>query len=137
MSLFLSITLWTLIGAITAYLANQRGRDPYAWFAIGILLGVFGMLILLILPPFDAGDKEIQNKDEIINITPAKEKDIATVEWFCLDKMRKQQGPLVIEALKMLWKSGSIDVQSYVWSEGMNEWKRIGEIPSLLELLQK
>ncbi|MEI8365297.1 MAG: DUF4339 domain-containing protein [Parachlamydiaceae bacterium] len=139
MSLFITILLWVLCGASASYLANQRGRDPYIWFAIGMLLGLLGVLLLFILPSLapatqeitTVADAKLDSKVPLLN-----ENDITCSEWFCLDKMRKQQGPLSIGALKELWQKGTIDAQSYVWSEGMSVWKHIQEIALLLQSLQ-
>ena len=51
MSTILVLILWMIMGIATAYLANQRGRDPYIWFALGVVFGILAMLLLFILPP--------------------------------------------------------------------------------------
>jgi len=32
---------WLLMGVLTAHFAHKRGRDPFLWFFIGVILGVF------------------------------------------------------------------------------------------------
>lgn len=134
MSLFLSFIFLTLIGAGTAYMALKRGRDPYAWFAIGLFLGLLGLLILVLLPPLDAEkDKEglLKNDDVVI----ASENQVVIVnEWFCLDNKKKQLGPLSFDELKQQWKDGNINDKSFVWCDGMATWKKIEEVPLLATL---
>lgn len=149
MSLFVSITLWLLIGGTTSYVALRRGRDPYAWFAIGILLGLLALLLLMVLPDLAKGEKgESDNKndkDEMNNeimdvmVTPALEpsqQDVLAKDWFYIDRDYKQQPAVAYNVLKELWDAGKIDTKTFVWSEGMPEWKRIGDLPNLLESLR-
>lgn len=135
MSPILSILVWTFIGAGTAYLAFQRGRDPYIWFAIGIFLGVFGILILLILPPLNAKEVTTDPNATIIEV-PAIIDPFATKDWFYLDREGKQQGPIDIGALRNLWMTNGMDSKTFVWSEGMDKWKRVEEVPGLVERLK-
>ena len=62
MQLFLTITLCLLIGAATAYFANQRGRDPLVWFMVGMLLGIFGLALLFLLPPVLEGEEKSEEE---------------------------------------------------------------------------
>lgn len=138
MSLIFTFVLWVLIGTMASYLANQRGRDPYIWFFIGILLGLLGVLLVFLLPPVIASKEE----KTVVPNTPSStivtnESSVVSTEWFCLDKTRKQQGPIAIGILRELWKKGNIDAKSYVWSEGMSGWKRIEELIPLLQALQE
>ena len=39
-----------LFGIISAVLAAPRGRSPVAWFVIGALLGIIGLILVVVLP---------------------------------------------------------------------------------------
>jgi len=146
MSVIISIFLWLLMGAAASYMATQRGRDPLIWFAIGMLLGILGLLILVLLPSLNSEGRsdvkpELSTDEPKVQLLspsssePIIEKDFMIKEWFCLDKARQQQGPMRFDALKSLWGEGKIDNFSFVWCEGMENWKRIQELPDLDEAL--
>lgn len=141
--MILSITLWVLIGIATAYVAFKRGRDPFAWFAIGILFGLLGLLLLMILAPVTPETEEEKNANPLQSIPVDSPEVIALQhyhlinEWFCVDKARQQQGPMRFDVLKDLWGDNGIDAASFVWCEGMAEWKRISDLPELYSALKE
>jgi hypothetical protein len=57
-------------------------------------------------------------------------------DWFYLDKNRIQVGPVAFNALKRAWDDKEITIETLVWREGMGEWKKVAELPSLREVLQ-
>lgn len=143
--MFLSLVLWLLLGWVTSYYAQQRGRDPLIWFLVGMFLGLIGLLLLFILPSV-TNDKEKENssldeQDELkegisqtIEIQPEfiqKQPEYAISQWYYLDKERQQQGPVEFEELKKIWVDHQIDFLTYVWHEGMENWKKIEELPDL------
>lgn len=137
MQLFLSIMLWLMIGSATAYFANQRGRDPLVWFMIGMLLGLLGLLLVFLLPVVT--DEEVPVEEaEFATLEPKHEQppnvdqhDYLIKDWYYYDTNRERQGPVRFEALKTLWEQGSLNEETFMWSEGMPEWKKIEEIPNL------
>lgn len=47
------IGLWLLAwGAFTGWLADQKGRDSLAWFALGVLFGPLALLSVGMAPTF-------------------------------------------------------------------------------------
>ena len=40
-------------------------------------------------------------------------------------------GPYSIEELKVMSESGQLTIQSYVWTQGMQDWERAGNVPEL------
>lgn len=147
----LSIVIFTIAGGITAYFADRRGRDPVIWFFVGMLLGIIGLIILFILPSVKEGENQEEGLEEKSNqpvmkfenkeaiIEPVKDPSHLPFEqrqWFYLDVQHKQLGPVSFSTLKSLWESQNIQAQTYIWSEGMEEWKRIGEMGDLAEHLK-
>jgi hypothetical protein len=49
--MFVIPLLWVLFGIAAVIVASQRNRSGCAWFALGFLLGPFGLLFVLLLPP--------------------------------------------------------------------------------------
>lgn len=138
MRMLISIALLLFFAFISAYLAKQRGRDPIGWFMIGILLGIFSPLLLLLLKPLNKEGLEENEIDENIKLAPPLEetpKQYSNKEWFYLDKANKQQGPIYFNTFKSLWLEEKISPSTYVWSEGMQNWMRIRELPGFVESL--
>ncbi len=124
-----------LIGSITAYLAKGRGRNPTIWFFIGMGLGIFGLAALLLLPPITEAnavskqqEPQIQSEpDEVIVHPISPEVDV----WFFLDESRNQHGPLSFDDFKKQWEEKLFFPSSYVWCQGMSDWKKVMTIEGL------
>lgn len=126
MQLFLSITLWLMIGSATAYFAHQRGRDPLIWFMLGMLLGFLGLLVLFLLPPIK--EQMPQVDAEYARLERAPETHFgAAKDWFYYDDSRCRQGPVSYSQLKELMEHHVIKEDTYLWSEGMSGWKTAKE----------
>ena len=57
-------------------------------------------------------------------------------EWYYLNSGREQIGPNPYSAIRDMWNLKKITDQTNVWCEGMENWKKIGEIPELKEALE-
>lgn len=143
MRMLISLALLVFFGAISAYLAKKRGRDPVAWYVMGMLLGIFAPLILLILKPLIPSDaapspttpEENENyKLAQVNFSNLI-RDYSSKEWFYLGIDCTPQGPYAFDALKSHWQEGKIAARTFVWTEGMAKWQRIQELPNLEEAL--
>jgi hypothetical protein len=138
MQLFLSIALWLMIGSATAYFANQRGRDPWIWFMIGMLLGLIGLLILFLLPAAKSENSPSSSEEiefPIVELDPPLPLPPVTFnndsEWYYYNHKQEQQGPITYENLKSLWQAGEINEETYMWCEGMKDWKKLEELQDL------
>ncbi|MCZ6902561.1 MAG: hypothetical protein O7C62_08765, partial [Rickettsia endosymbiont of Ixodes persulcatus] len=116
-----------MMGAATSYLAVNRGRDPYIWFAIGVLCGILGLIAVVLLPPVKTEEElEAERKDQIIvgerekqlevqekleNAPDLMPQSVEAKDWFCIDKSGVQQGPLSFYSLNQLWEGREINLQ--------------------------
>lgn len=132
MEFFVVIVSWLLFGGATSYFAAQRGRDPLAWFVIGMLLGILGLLLLFLLPPIDNSTPE---KEEPIPVKEASQPPARLVEWYYLDANREQVGPIPYSQLTKASYDKLIKADTLVWSQGMAKWQRVDEIQELKNLL--
>lgn len=141
MRMLISLFLLLFFAFLSAYVAKQRGRDPIAWFMIGILLGIFAPILLMILKPVGvtvSQDKVVEeNEEEKLELIPqnTSANDFGNKVWFYIDPSHQQQGPIYFAQLKALWSDAKIQPSTYVWCEGMQDWKRIQELPGFLEAL--
>lgn len=145
MATFLMVFIWILFGALNAWYANYKGRDPFIWFFLGILLGIVGLVILYFLPDLSANTAVNNDHPEpspdkpMVELLPATPKILQPEqkEWYYLDRKNNQQGPVGIAAMTEEWHKGEIDQETYVWCESLDQWYRIKELPNLLNELYK
>jgi hypothetical protein len=48
------VVVWGLCGVTCAIIADSRGRSVPGWLVLGFLLGVFGLILVIVLPPIKA-----------------------------------------------------------------------------------
>lgn len=139
MEVVIVIISWLLFGGAASYFAGQRGRDPFAWFFIGMLLGILGLLLLFLLPTVTSPEEAATKEDSVEKPKELQEGNMSTFrlkEWYYLNDSREQKGPNPYSELKGMWNLKKITDQTYVWCEGMENWKKIAEIPELKEALE-
>lgn len=133
-----------LIGSITAHFAAKRGRSPINWFLIGALLGIMGLLLLFLLPNLATG-KSLEKSSAAQTTAnqpmsfdqPNTVSEYKRKKWFYLDNTHAQQGPVDFEKLMPAWKNKEISGQTFVWSEGMADWKKIEELQQFQSAILK
>lgn len=141
MEILVVVFSWLLFGGASSYFAAQRGRDPFAWFLIGMLLGILGLLLLFLLPPIQSEDVSKKGKgEESFEFDPSLNSEVPFnlryKDWFYLDDKREQKGPLPFSQLKKEWTQEKLFPHTLVWSEGMGSWQKIEDLPDLKEALQ-
>ena len=127
---WLAVALWIVLGWLAALGARSRGRSPMAWFFLGSLLGWWGLLLLYLLPPvFSEEEAPPAPPPAPLSMEPPN-------DWFYLDRT-EVRGPCTGKDLKEMWKAGRLTSSSWVWNESTVEWKKIGQVQSLLDWLRK
>lgn len=108
-----------IVACFSAYFAYKKGKNPYLWFFIGLLFGVFGIFAF-----FFASNKKpipkVQKQEPIFVIQGPKDKF-----WYYLDADQKQQGPISHAALTTAWKQGKVSHSTYIWHEELSEWQEL------------
>lgn len=135
---------WIFFGFLCAYLAPKKGRNPKNWFIIGLFMGLLGVLLLLLLPSTDRKREEFIQKQrgapaqqpQPIPLS-ARLNEITAKIWYYLDAAHKQQGPVDFPFLSRQWNQKMFSNNTYVWADGMEQWKKIGELPELQNELRK
>ncbi|MEX1013308.1 MAG: DUF4339 domain-containing protein [Waddliaceae bacterium] len=121
------LLLLTSIAFLASYLASKKGRNPYAWFAIGFLLGILGVLLLLLLPSLNEEDQNDEDQDDEEEVL-----EEGNVYWYYLDSDHEEQGPISETALKEKIQARELLSSDYVWKQGLKEWEMIENFPGLL-----
>lgn len=124
--------MWLVFGALSAYFAKMRGKNPYLWFFLGMLFGIFGLLYLIFAPKVQAARtsqraEAPEEKAKTIDITPPYDPKHNEKFWYYLDPENKQYGPMSFDALYRLYKDAKISQQTYVWNESLEEWEPLSK----------
>lgn len=148
----IGLVIILLMSTLTAYVAWKRGRNPTFWFLIGLFFGWLGFLVVYFLPKQEEVLKQrgeevsgVRKKEapepvaEPITLEIEPIQNVVSEEacWYYLDKAHAQQGPLAALTLEELWKKQEIVSKTFVWKEGMSDWKRIEDLSDLFHSLQQ
>ncbi len=119
------------IGALTAYFAHKRQKNPYKWFFIGFFFGVLG-LFAVFFSPSKKKKRRAPVHSEMQKIAPLVPLIRGPVDkfWYYLDPSHEQHGPISHTALTSAFKEGKISLSTYVWNEEMAEWKVLQDLTS-------
>jgi hypothetical protein len=117
------VLFWIFFGFWSSYLAKKKERNPTLWFGLGILLGVVGVILIAILPK---PVKKMLRRPVVVE--PMKELPLPKI-WFYLDRERKAQGPYTTLELKNALDR--LNQTTFMWCEGMENWKKMKELPEL------
>jgi len=135
MQLINILLFWLFFGLLAAHFAKKRGRRPLGWFFIGFFLGFIGILILFLLPKIEKA--ELQPAPRPLRPLLPKQSESWLKMWYYLDPVHAQQGPLEFPDLIKKWKENGLNEQSFIWGEGMKEWRRLSEMPDLLKEIEQ
>lgn len=129
MQLICLYTVWVLFGLLSAYIAKKKGRRAPVWFFLGMSLGILSVLLLIVLPAIQPPPLAPSSAPPLF-IPPSGE---WAKLWYYLDEAKTQQGPLEFAELIKNWREKKVTEGTYIWGEGMGEWKRLAELPHLLK----
>lgn len=114
---------WIVFGATSAYMARVRGKNPYLWFFLGMLFGVFGLLFLFFSPKSKGAARRGAQDPMTIDITPQFDPAHKEKLWYYLDAKNVQNGPMSFDALTQAFTGGMVSQKTYVWNEGLDSWQ--------------
>lgn len=146
--MIMSFIILVIVASLTAYYAERKGRSFAIWFLLGALLGIFAPLILFFLPslqeteesggqPTMAVSQPDPSLQHLPSSAPQRDWQLEDKLWYYLDHQHQQMGPVSVIALRDLWNRGLLELNSYVWTEGMSQWRKVDELPELKATLSK
>ncbi len=139
MQLMNVILVWLFFGFLCSYLAKKKGKPTLLWFFIGLFLGILGVLLFVIL-------SFLENRKILTpHASPPPKHPVPATSlspplnqiWYYLDKSRQPQGPLALSELNTLWQGQQLNEQSYLWTEGMVEWKKLHDLTEVSNEIKK
>lgn len=134
MSIMQHITIaafWVFFGLLTSYLAGRKGKNQFLWFFIGLFLGCLGVLAIVLAPTKPKAQKSQPPKPPLQDL--AKRNEAWSKMWYYMDTGHIQQGPVEFQHIIQ----AKLTPTTYVWGEGMAEWKKLSELPELLQEIQQ
>jgi len=121
------------MGSLNAYIAKRQGRPQLPWFFVSFTLGIFGFILYFLYPALTS--YFVPEKKKKVSPTPLsapQDRSEAWLKmWYYLDERREQKGPIEFPDLIQTWKERNISDESFVWGEGMEEWKTLHELPEV------
>ncbi len=131
--------MWIVLGAVCAYYGKKQQRNPILWFCMGLLLGVFGLILLLLLPLIKRLQKKSAEKKPpqppvALDLPPVSPLSsildplFSNTLWYYMDQTSSQKGPMSFTALENEWKDGKLLTSSYIWNEKLADWKLFSEL---------
>jgi GYF domain 2 len=130
MHYFYSILIGLLSAFLCARYAKKRGRHPVHWFVWGALFGLFALLVLFLLPPKKMA-QAASTQPIPVPVLQVLDPMQACKLWYYLDGERQQYGPMSFDGLNRAWKDGKVHVQSFVWNDELENWKRLEEVATI------
>ena len=112
----IGLIILIVIATINAYISIRKGFNWPTWFILTLLFGSLGSVIL-----FFSNEKKIALKKAF-----AFPRDGL---WFYLTKDSKQIGPISSFRIEELFEIKELSHDTYVWKEGMQEWKKLENTP--------
>lgn len=112
----IGLIILIVIATINAYISIMKGFNWPTWFILTLLLGPLVTVILYF------------SKKKKISL----EKAFAIPRdglWFYLTKDSKQMGPVSSYRVEELFEIKELSRDTYVWKEGMQEWKKLENTP--------
>ena len=106
----------------------------YLWSIIGFTFTFMGVG-LFFLVDFLQKKRLAQQTPITIYAEPEPKEEDKT--WYYLDQGQHQIGPLMLRDLEKAWDESVINENSYIWKEGMSQWKKIKELPEIKKDLAK
>ncbi|MBS0645058.1 MAG: DUF4339 domain-containing protein [Verrucomicrobia bacterium] len=123
------VLFWVFFGFLSAYVARKKGRNPKLWFFAGLILGVFGVVLVYVLPSHTPA-----KRPEFKPLSRLERSESWIKMWYYLDpKTREQKGPVEFSELAKTWKDKVLNDSSLVWGEGMPEWKQLSQLPEVMK----
>jgi hypothetical protein len=115
-----------IFGLIATALAYKFKRNPYLWFFVGFIFGLWGVLSIFItlIPRHRAERQKAPSKPELHSYIEGPMDRF----WYYLDKSREQRGPMSHNALTRAWKKGEVALSTLVWHEDLSNWKQLQDL---------
>jgi vacuolar-type H+-ATPase subunit I/STV1 len=110
-----------LFGMVSSYIAYSRKKNPFLWFFIGLVFGIFGFFALFLASPKKNLKKTLPPPRPILQGPKDK-------FWFYLDTTHQKVGPISYNAIGKALEQGQISKTTYVWHEDLTDWKQLEEL---------
>lgn len=110
-----------LFGLCSAYFAYRGGRNPYKWFFIGAIFGIYGLATLFVVPRMQKAIPQPKSPPLPVIDGPVDKL------WYYVSPPQDSQGPMSHHALTSALRQGKISLSTYVWHEDLGDWKILKE----------
>ena len=134
MQLLNVILFWVFFGLLSSYLAKKGGKRQLPWFFIGLILGIFGVILISILL---LKEKFTKRKHQA-PVQIERRSDVWMKMWYYQEPASKlQKGPMEFPDLAKQWRTKALTDKTLIWGEGMPEWKKVNDLPDIVKEMEK
>lgn len=124
MTLLLYVTISLFWGWITARFAQKKGLNPRKWYIAGVFFCALAFIVLLFQRKKTTGLPVPAHQTELYPIHMPHRQNL----WYYLNEKGQQFGPLNFQSLTKAWEEKKIQEETYVWNEGLDDWKKFKEV---------
>lgn len=144
MEILFTLVILFCVAWINWILAEKKGRNPHVWFIVGLFFGFLSLLILWLLPSLKQtkGESDLVPVPEpVLEIKPtsdtASHAQWASDRWYYVSLEGVQMGPIDFSLVQEMMKDNRVRPETYLWCEGMENWKRCRDLSFGQKLLVK
>ncbi|MBT3394412.1 MAG: DUF4339 domain-containing protein [Waddliaceae bacterium] len=123
----LILVVWWLLAGVVARIAEKRGYNGKTWFFVSIFIGFLPTMLVLYL--FFPTKKPAVAADKPEEKSSFYDSPFIQHQWYYLCD-NNQHGPVGWYVIKEKLNAGKLTLSSYVWREGLEEWKIIEAVTS-------
>jgi hypothetical protein len=122
-----TLLISTLFGLMASYFAVRKKWNPYLWFFIGFIFGIFGLFAFFLSPQKKRRRRKSPQPKQQEAPKPILQGP-ADKLWFYLDTNHAQVGPISYSAMMKALHLGQISNNTYVWHENLEDWKKAEDL---------
>lgn len=119
----LLVLIYLALGLVNGYYAKKLNKNPYLWFSLGVLFGIWSLITLFFLNYKSNMEKRKNIQKHLLNEIIKKQILTDSKLWYYLNSENKEIGPISSTKLNTLYNSGTISKITYIWNEELEDWK--------------
>ncbi len=132
MFIIFSFIISLIFGFWAFQLAKKQQRNPWFWFSLGVLLGIFGILLLFIVEEI-AWRKSSKIVEKTFALSSEENLFFENQEnsqkfWYFINEEEQSEGAMSFQKFRELYEDKKIHSLTYVWNASLPTWQRLKDL---------